>query len=63
MRRPRGRHRPTRSTYTVAELRESLAGDVLVSVVKSPDTTLASLTAAYNFALSAAASGRRVVHA
>lgn len=63
MARYRGRHRPTRSTYTVAELRQSLAGDVLVAVVRSPDTTLASLTTAYNFALRAAASGRRVVRA
>lgn len=63
MRRTRGQHRPTRSTYTVAELRESLAGDVLVAVVKSPDTTIASLAAAYAFALRAAAGGRQVVPA
>lgn len=63
MRRTRGRHRPTRSTYTVAELRESLAGDVLVAVVESPDTTTASLAAAYSFALRAAAGGRSVVSA
>lgn len=63
MRRTRGRHRPTRSTYAVAELRESLAGDVLVAVVESPDTTTASLAAAYSFALRAAAGGRRVVPA
>ncbi|WP_301119680.1 hypothetical protein [Mycolicibacterium fortuitum] len=63
MRGARGRHRPTRSTYTVAELRESLAGDVLVAVVKSEHTTNASLIIAYDFELAAAASGRRVVTA
>ncbi|KLI04549.1 MULTISPECIES: hypothetical protein [Mycolicibacterium] len=63
MRRTRGRHRPTRSTYTVAELRESLAGDVLVAVVESEHTTTTSLITAYNFALAAAASGRPVARA
>lgn len=63
MRRPRGRHRPTKSTYTVAELRESLAGDVLMSVVESPKTTTASLIMAYDFALAAAANGRQVARA